>query len=203
MSQLCARAVSKLFRVWWCSMELLFLQHCLTSSDSIFTLPHKATKICYATCDLTHTYRPALSPGLIGETLCLDICGLFCTAPSCLKPADSSHFTHSEFCPLSRQLGRCAILCSDASSLCCGWEIVPRQKEGAIVGLALWVMLLSGIAVLYVCCLQSETVASYILFSFIAVYWERSNSAPITPSWMGIFCTACFYKSPLNVLVFL
>lgn len=120
-----------------CSMELLFLQHGLTSIDSIFTLLHKATQICSAACDLTHTYRPALSPGLIGEALCMDICGLFCTAPSSLKPADSSHFTCSEFCSLSRQLGRCAILCSGSSSLCCGWEIVPRQKEGAIVGLAL------------------------------------------------------------------
>lgn len=93
-----------------CSVELLFLQHCLTSSNSTFTLLHKATKICSATCDRTHTYRPALGPGLLGEALCMAICGLFCTAPSCLKPADSSHFTRSEFCSLSRKLGRCRSL---------------------------------------------------------------------------------------------
>lgn len=136
VSQLNVRVVSKLFRVWWCSMEMLFLQHCLTSSNSIFTLQHKATKICYATCVLTHTYRPALSPGLVGETLCMYICGLFCTAPSCLKPADSSHFTHSEFCSLSSAWQVChSLLRFQLSVLWLG--NCPQEERGGNSGTGL------------------------------------------------------------------
>lgn len=155
-----------------CSMDLLFLLHCLTSGNCS-TLHHKATKI-YATCDLSQTYRPAHSRGVLGNSLSVDIRG----SSAQLSPAQRLALQNPTRFACSGS-GLC--LFSSAGMPCSAWAPALCAVIGKLSPGRKWASrgarLVSYAAVLElqsytVCRLLSKTAASCILLSFIVVYWK-------------------------------
>lgn len=122
-------------------------------------------------CDAPPTYSPALNHGLTGGPINMDVCDPAYTAPSCLtsRSAEASQFTYSEFCSLPPELSRYAVV----------GKLSPGRKWGLQCALSCELCFFPELQSCPVCCLLSETVVSYILFSFIVVYWERSSSVQL------------------------
>lgn len=178
-------------------IDLLFLLHCLTSGNCS-TLQHKATKI-YATCDLSKTYSPAHSRGVLGNSLSVDIRG----SSAQLSPAQRLALQSPTRFACSGS-GLC--LFSSAGMPCSAWapalcavigKLSPGRKWGQSWGSSCELCRSSGIAVLHSLSLAVQNSCLMYFVEFHSCLLERSSSVPIIHHGWAFSAKPIFFFSRL------